>query len=167
MILEAQATNCFSYAYLLKIDGRPLGKFSVQWLREGYKIQLSERRHLEFRRFGWLRGQYEMIDLRDEEVLAQCDRFVSLFSNNWNLQLSIGQGQLVSTGWLETAYEFIQEEVALARVDRKGRRDSGWIVDAGDALRVEDLLMIGLVYHTLHQRYYYRRDPADGPRTGT
>ena len=38
MILEAVVTNCFAYSYVLKIDARPLGKFSVLWTREGYKI---------------------------------------------------------------------------------------------------------------------------------
>ena len=169
MILEALVTNCFACSYVLKINTRPLGKFSVLWTREGYKIQLLEGRRLQFRKIGWLTaGQYELVDLPHEEVLAHCDRNrLPLFSISWNLHLNTGTGQLVSKGWLDTAYEFIREDIVLARVDRMGRHDRGWYVDGSDVLSQEDLLMIGLVFHTLHRRYYYRRNEAGGNKAET
>jgi hypothetical protein len=166
MILEARATNCFSYAFVLKLNGRPIGKISVRWLSEGYGIQLIERRHLEFRRTRYMGSYFELVDARDQEILAECQPG-PLLSLAWDLRLSIGRGQLASTGWLETACEFIQEEVVLARVNRLGDRDLGWKIDADDVVPADDLLMIGLVYHTAHHRYHYGWGQAGGPSAGS
>jgi hypothetical protein len=166
MIMEARAANCFSCAFVLKLNDRPIGKISVRWLSEGYGIQLIERRQLEFRRTRYMGSYFEMVDARDQEILAECQPG-PLLSLAWDLRLSIGRGRLASTGWLETAHEFIQDEVLLARVNRLGARDVGWKVDADDVVRVDDLLMIGLVYHTAHHRYHYGWDQAGGQNAGS
>ena len=166
MILEARSAGCFSWTFVLKVNDRAIGKFESQWLSENRTIDLIERRHLEFRRTSWLGSQFELVDLADEEVVAWCDR-AGLFSSSWDLNLSTGAGQLVHCGWFNTAYEFIQDGEALARVDRLGWCESGWTVDAGDVLKNEDLIMIGLVYQTIQNRHQRQQHNAGGAAAGS
>jgi hypothetical protein len=147
MILEARSAGCFSWTYVLKANDRPIGKYDSQWLSENLTVDLTERRHLQFRRTSWLGSQFELVDLAEETVVAWCDR-TGIFSSSWDLDLSIGRGQLVHCGFFNTAYEFFQEGDgnALARVDRLGWCERGWTVDGADVLEDEDLVMIGLVF---------------------
>src|SRR5437870_5516377 len=115
MILEARSAGCCTWAFVLKVDDRPLGSFAGQMFSENLSIDLLERRHLEFRKTSWLGSQFELVDLADEEVVAWCDRS-GLFTSSWDLNLSSGAGQLVHTGWFQTSYEFIRDGDALARV---------------------------------------------------
>ncbi len=151
MILEARAANCFSWTFVLKINDRAIGKYETQWLSENLTVDLTQRRHLEFRKLDWLGSRFELVDLADEELVAECDRS-GLFTSSWDLKLTIGRGQLVHCGWFETAYEYFQGDAALARVDRLGFCERGWIVDGAGMLTNEDLVMIGLVYHTILNR---------------
>ena len=161
MILEARSTGCFSWTYVLKLNDRPIGKLAGQWFSEDLTIELTKRRHLELRKTGWLNSQFELIDLRDNEVVAWCQGS-GLFTSTWDLELGAGSGQLVHLGWFETAYEYIQEGDALARVDRLGWCERGWIVDGGGDLKDVDLLMIGLVYHTIQNRRQAQQNSAGG-----
>jgi hypothetical protein len=52
-------------------------------------------------------------------------------------------------------------------VNRLGARDLGWKTDADDGVRVDDLLMIGLVYHMSHRGYHYGWGQAGGPSAGS
>ncbi len=151
MILDARAANCFSSTCVLKVNERPIGKFESQWFSESLDIHLTERRHLQFRKTGWLGSQFELVDLADEQLLGQCDRG-GLFTSSWNVHLSTGPGQLVHAGWFQTAYEFAQDNEVLARVDRLSWCERGWTVDGANILTVEDHLLIGLVYHVIQKR---------------
>jgi hypothetical protein len=151
MLLEAQATHCFSSTFALKVNGRPLGKFQGRWFSESLDIDLTERRHLQFRKVGWLSSQFELVDSIYKHHLGNCNRS-GLFTSGWDLNLSIGPGRLEKVGWFNSAYEFKQGAQVQARVDRLGWCERGWIVDGGDALRQEDLLLIGLIYHVIQQR---------------
>lgn|ERR1051325_6434624 len=164
MILEARSAGCFSWTFVLKVDDRAIGKYEGQWFSENLSIDLMERRHLEFRKNGWLGSQFELIDLDDDEVVAWCDR-TSLFSASWDLDLNVGPGQLVHCGWFDTAYEFFQDGDPLARVDRLGWCERGWIVDGASILNNEDLLMIGLVYHTIMHRRQQQQNNAGAAGT--
>jgi hypothetical protein len=151
MILEARAAGCCSSKFVLKLHERPIGKFEGQWFSESLDIYLTERRHLQFRKLGWLGSQFELVDMADEQFLGQGDRS-GLFTSSWDLNLSAGTGQLVRAGWFDPSYEFIQGGDALARVERLGWCERGWSVDGGSDLSVEDLLLIGLVFHIIQQR---------------
>ncbi|HZZ80003.1 MAG TPA: hypothetical protein VFE62_15900, partial [Gemmataceae bacterium] len=151
MIVEARAANCFAWTYVLKAKERAVGKYQTQWFSENLIVDLTGRRHLEFRKTSWLGSQFELVDLGDDELIAWCDR-TGIFSSSWDLDLNVGKGQLVNTGWFNTSYEFIHDGDALARVDRLGWCEHGWIVDGASVLDLEDLVMIGLVYHTIVNR---------------
>jgi hypothetical protein len=165
MILEARAASCFSSEYVLKINDRPIGKCSGRWFSENVEAQLIERRRLEFRKVGWFGSQFELVDFSDGEVVAGAD-LAGLFTSAWNVRLSIGPGSLQSAGWFDTAYELVQGSERVARVDRVGACERGWIVDGGDILTDEDLLMLGLIYQTVLQRRR-RRHHHMGGRVGT
>ncbi|HEX5085996.1 MAG TPA: hypothetical protein VFY40_28515, partial [Blastocatellia bacterium] len=62
MLLEAKAENCFSSKFVLKADGRTVGKFHGRWFGEDLEIDLTERRHLQFRKLSWLGSKFELVD---------------------------------------------------------------------------------------------------------
>ncbi|MBI2805908.1 MAG: hypothetical protein HYX68_13085 [Planctomycetes bacterium] len=160
MILEARSANCFSSAFVLKANERAIGKIEARWFSEWMDVHLTERRYLEYRKVGWFGSQFELVDVRDEELLCH-GQHTGLFTRTWDVTLSEGAGQLVSAGWFETAFEFRLGDETLARVDRLGWCERGWIVDGADILTVEDLIMLGLVYHTI-QRRRNRQNNAGG-----
>ena len=166
MILEARAASCFSWTYVLKVNDRAIGKYEGQWFSESQTIDLTERRHLEFRKVGWLSSQFDLVDLSKEEVVCRCDR-AGLFTSAWDLSLSVGAGQLIKPGWFDTSYEFVFADETLARIDRLGWCERGWIVDGGDILTDEDLVMIGLVYHTIQHRRQRQNNAAGGHAGGS
>lgn len=152
MMLEARAANCFSSKFVLKVDGRPIGMFQRRLFGENLDVDLTERRHLQFRKVGWLGSQFELVDPIHKQPLGSCDRG-GFFTSGWDLNLSVGAGRLEKAGWFSNAYEFKQEAQVQARVDRLGWCDRGWLVDGNDILTQEDLLLIGLIYQViLHRR---------------
>jgi hypothetical protein len=151
MILEARAEGCFSSRFVLKVNRRATGKFEGRWFSESQDVYLTERRRLEFRKVGWLGSQFELVDPGHDELLGTCQRS-GFFTSSWDLEVSIGPGVLERAGWFDSAYEFQQDSEVLARVDRLGWCERGWVVESYDALVVEDLLLIGMVYHTIQQR---------------
>ncbi len=161
MILEARAASCFSWTYVLKLNDRPIGKFEGQWLSESVTIDLTERRHLEFRKLSWIGSHFQLVDLADGTFFCECDRS-GVFTSAWDVTVSIGPGQLIKPGWFDSAYEFVHSNETLARVDRLGWCERGFTVDGGDVLTDEDLVMIGLVYHTLQNRQRRHNNNAGG-----
>jgi len=125
MFLEARVAGCCSATFVLKLNDQPIGKYEGRWFSESLDLALKGMRKLEFRNVGWLSSQFE---------------------------LSLGSGRLVKQGWFGSAYEAWIGNEALAKVDRTGLCERGWIVDGGGDLAVEDMILIGLVYHTILQR---------------
>jgi len=152
MLLEARAANCFSSKFVLKVDGRPFGMFQGRWFSESLALDLTERRHLQFRKVGWLGSRFELIDPIHKLLLGSCGRS-GFFTSSWDLNLSAGPGRLERADWFSTAYEFKQGAHVQARVNRLGWCERGWFVDGKDILRQEDLLLIGLVYQVILQRH--------------
>jgi hypothetical protein len=148
MLLEARAANCFSSTFVLKADGRPVGKFEGQWLSESLDIHLTGRRQLQFEKLGWLGSRFVLRDASGRP-LGTADRS-SVFTSAWDLGLSTGPGRLEKEDWLGSAYIVRQDGEGKARVDRTGWCERGWQVEGG--LHEEDLLLIGLVYHTIGRR---------------
>ncbi|HEY7182664.1 MAG TPA: hypothetical protein VIC84_14645 [Blastocatellia bacterium] len=151
MLLEAKAANCFSYTFVLKVDGRPFGKFQGRWFGESFDVALTERRHLQFRKVRWLSSQFELSDPIYEHTLGSCSRS-GVFTSSWDLKLSVGPGRLERAGWFNSVYEFKQGAQIHARVDRLGWCERGWVVDGNDAMTQEDLLLIGMVYQVIQNR---------------
>jgi len=151
MFLEARAASCFSSTYVLKLDDRAIGKYEGRWFSESLDLALTGRRRLEFRNVGWLSSHFELVATGDELMLASCCHS-GIFTASWDLLLSTGPGQLVKEGWFGSGYEVQQGDAAMARVDRLGMCERGWLVDGGGELALEDMLLIGLVYHTILQR---------------
>jgi hypothetical protein len=151
MLLEAKSVSCFSSQFVLKIDGRPLGTFQNRWFSETLGIDLSGRRHLQFRKVGWLGGSFELVDLAQDRLLGSC-KPSGFFRSGWDLELSVGLGQLQRAGWFTSVCEFVHDNEVLAQVDRFGWCERGWFVDGAEILVMEDLLLVGLVYHVIEQR---------------
>jgi len=158
-MLEARAAGCFSTTFVLKVNGRPIGKFQGRWFSESLDVYLTERRHLEFRKVGWLGGGFELVDSAHGRLLASSGPS-GFLASSWDLNLSRGPGQLVRAGWFDTAYELNQANDVWARVDRLGWCERGWRVDGSEALTEQDLLLIGLVYHTIRQRQAHQHHAA-------
>src|SRR5262249_25113118 len=74
MMLEARAANCFSSKFVLKVNGRPIGMFQRRLFGENLDVDLTERRHLQFRKVGWLGSQFELVDPIHKQPLGSCDR---------------------------------------------------------------------------------------------
>jgi len=151
MLLEAKAANCFSSKFALKVNGRMSGMFQARWFSESLDVDLTERRHLQFRKVGWLGSQFELVDPLCKQILGSCDRS-GFFTSGWNLNLSVGPGRLERAGWLNSAYEFKQGAQVHARVDSLGWCEKGWIVDGNDPMTQEDLLLIGMIYQVIQNR---------------
>jgi hypothetical protein len=166
MFLEGRSAGCCSATYVLKVNGRPIGKYEGRWFSECLDLALTGRRQLEFRKVGWLASEFELIDVHADEVVASCRRS-GIFTTSWDVTLSIGAAQLVSIGWLNTAYELWMGQESVARVDRLGMCERGWIVDASGELAEEDMLLIGLVYHTIIQRQQQQQQAGGAAAAGT
>jgi hypothetical protein len=150
MLLEAEPASCFSSTFVLKIDGRPVGKFEGRWFSEGLDLALVERRRLRFEKVGWIGSRFRLVAEDEEDSVAEADR-AGILTSSWDLVLSVGQAQMVREGWFATGYAVSRGDREMARVDRAGLCSRGWFVE-GDGLRDEDLLLIGLVYHTIRRR---------------
>jgi hypothetical protein len=148
MFLEAQAAHCFSSTYILKRNGMPIGKYEGRWFSQDQDIHLTGRRSLQFRKVGWLASEFELVTAGDESVVGRCCRS-GLFSTSWELVLSIGVGKLWQMSWFGTPYELTHDGTSIARVDRRGPCQRGWIVDGAGTLTDEDLLLVGLAYHII------------------
>jgi hypothetical protein len=151
MILEARPENCCSTKFVLKLDGRPVGKYEGRWFSECLNIHLLERRHLELRKLSWLGSKFELIDLAIGQAIGRCDRS-GLFTRSWDMTLSVGPAVLVRAGWLTSAFELKQGDQVLARVDRLGWCERGWSAENQLPLAEEDLLFLGVLYHIILQR---------------
>jgi hypothetical protein len=165
MLLEAEAANCFASTFVLKLDGRPIGKFEGRWLSEGIDLALVERRRLRFEKVGWLGSQFQLIAEGDEEPIAGADR-AGVFTRSWDLVLSFGRAQMVREGWFATGYAVQRGGDEVARVDRTGLCSRGWFVE-GHHLREEDLILIGLVYQTIRRREASQHTAAGGHAAGS
>ena len=148
MLLEARAADCFSSTFVLKADGRPVGTFEGQWLSESLNVRLTGRRQLLFEKLGWLGSRFALRDASGR-LLGTADRS-GLFTSAWDLGLSTGPGRLEKEDWLGTSYILRQDGEGKARVDWIGWCERGWQVEG--RLPEEDLLLIGLVYHTIRRR---------------
>jgi hypothetical protein len=151
MFLEARAANCFSTTFILKLEGRPLGKFDGRWFSESLDVSLLERHQLQFQKVGWLGSQFVLQEMPEGQALGRADRS-GLFTSSWDLEVSSGPGRLEKAGWFDSAYVFRQGDAIRARVDRLGVCERGWSVEGSDPLTPMDLLLIGLVFHVIQQR---------------
>jgi hypothetical protein len=150
MLLEAEPPSCFSSTFVLKLDGRPIGKSEGRWMSEGLDLELLGRRRLRFEKVGWLGSHFQLVAEGQPSPLGEADRS-GLFTSTWDLTLSIGPAQMVREGWFASAYLVQRGGMQVARVDRTGACSRGWVAE-GSGLKEEDLLLIGLVYQTIKRR---------------
>lgn len=150
MILEAHAESCFSTTHILKLDGRAIGKFEGRWFGESLDIALIGRRKLIFHKLNWLSSEFVLKSEEPEAYLGHADR-AGLFTSAWKVDLSIGACELVRAGWFDTAYHVQQGDRVEGRVDRLGWCERGWQV-SGERLSEEDMILVGMVYHTVLRR---------------
>jgi hypothetical protein len=165
MNLEAAAANCFSSTFVLKLDGRPVGKFEGRWMGEGVDLALVERRRLRFEKAGWLGSRFRLVAEGDDRPLGEADRG-GLFTSSWDLTLSVGPAQMEREGWFATGYAVRHGGAEVAHVDRLGVCTRGWFVE-GSRLKEEDLILIGLVYHTVRRRQASHSAAAGGHAAGS
>jgi len=151
MRLEAISPNCFSNLYVLKLDGRPFGEYRGRWFSESVELRLTSRRRLILEKDGWLGSRFALTECADGRVVAEADRS-GLFTSAWDLRLSTGPARLISAGWFNTGFQVIQGDRALAKVNRVGLCNGGWAVQADGKLQDTDLMLIGLIYHTILRR---------------
>jgi len=151
MYLEARAESCFSSTFVLKRDGRAIGKLVGRWFTEGLDIQMLGRRSLQFVNTAWLGSSFLLSDATSETVFGSAERS-GLFTSGWDVQISTGPAKLVSAGFFSTGYILQQAGRELAQVDYHGACERGWWVDGDDSFAETDLLLVGLVYHIIQQR---------------
>ena len=165
MLIEAEATNCLSSTFVLKIDGRPAGKFEGRWMSEGIDVALVERRRLRFEKASWIGQPVPPAGPGPGQARSGGQSRWSLHEH-WDLALSVGPAQMAREGWFATGYVVLRGDTEVARVDRKGMCSRGWFVE-GHGLREEDLILIGLVYHTIMRRQASQHAAAGGHAAGS
>lgn len=151
MYLEARAESCFSSTFVLKRDGRAIGKIVGRWFSESLDIQMIGRRSLQFVNTAWLGSAFQLTDDSGETLFGTAQRS-GIFTSSWDLQISTGPAKLVSAGLFSYAYQLQQDGSDLAQVDYHGACERGWWVDGDDSLAELDLLLVGIVYHVIQQR---------------
>jgi hypothetical protein len=151
MNLEARAESCFSNRFILKLDGRPCGKFEGRWFSEGIDVSLTGQRHWKFEKVSWLSREFVLKDAASGQVEARAVPS-GLFTSGWDLELSVGTAKLVRAGWFSNTYEVQQSGNLHGRVDRLGACTRGWLAENLGSLSETDLLMTGLVYQVILQR---------------
>jgi hypothetical protein len=165
MILEARSADCCSTEFVLKVDGRPVGKYEGRWFSEGLDVQLLGRHTLRFEQDGWFTSRFVLKFGEEQEKLVEADR-AGVFTSAWDLKLSVGPAQMVLDGWFTTAYVLTQGDRRIGSVDRAGVCERGWTAEGTlPELMVEDLLVAGLVYHIVQMRA--QRHAAHGGHAGT
>jgi hypothetical protein len=150
MLLEARAESCFSPTFVLKLDGRPHGKFSGRWFSEALDVQCTGRQWLVFRNVRWLWSEFVLED-DGGEMVGRATRS-GVFTRSWDLELTTGPAVLAAAGIFATGYEVRQDGEVTASVDRVGLCERGWDVRADGGLADTDLILVGLVYHTVIER---------------
>ncbi len=151
MRLECRSPSCFSSRYVLKLDGRPHGQFSGRWFSERIDIRMTDRRNLHLKKAGWLGSHFQLWGASDPQILGEADR-EGFLSSAWGLKLTVGPARLVSAGFFNSAYLLEQQGRRTARVDRIGFCEGGWYVEGDRDLALTDLLLVGLIYHTILER---------------
>jgi len=151
MLLEARPTDCFSSKHLLKLDGRPIGRFRGRWLSDGIEIEFVERLRLRFENTSWIGSGYRLIETNSGEVLATAQR-AGILSGTWNLKLRSGSKEMFRTHLFSSGFEVRQGAQSVAQVTRIGWLERGWRVEDNGTLDVIDLVFVGLIYHKVLQR---------------
>ena len=150
MILEARSPNCFSRVYVLKMQGRPIGEFEGRWFSEGMDIRLIKRRRLHLEKTSMFGSQFTLTD-QCGAVLSSAHRS-GFFTSAWDLQLSEGYAQLVSAGLFNTGFQVVRNQRIIAEAGRIGFCEGGWFVKSFDSISHSDMILVGLIYHTILQR---------------
>src|SRR5690242_13264459 len=158
MQLEARAENCCSQTFVLKLDGRPHGKFSGRWFSETLDVQCTGRLRLVFRNVQWLWSEFVLED-DTGEVVGRATRS-GVFTRSWDLDLTPGPALLAAAGIFSAGYEIRQEGRVLGSVDRIGMCERGWYVEEEGGLADTDLILVGLVYHTVLRREQQQQHQA-------
>lgn len=151
MVVESLSPSCWSDRYVLKLDGRPWGEYRHKWFGEGIDVHLTGRRQLRLEKSGWMGSRFLLIDSSNAQRLGEAER-IGVFRVAWDLRLSGGAVQLVSSGWFTSDCVAMQADQALAKANRVGWCNDGWAVSGDESLRDTDLLFIGLIYHTIQRR---------------
>ena len=149
--LEARPTGWWSSVHALSVDGRPYGRVRGRWFSENMDIELADGAGLQLKRRGFFGGRFELTRTGGAGVVAAADRDRFL-SRGWSLELGTGPARLESAGIFNCAYLVRRAGETLARVDRLGWFRRGWIAVAERDLGETDLLLVGLVYHTILDR---------------
>jgi hypothetical protein len=150
MIVEAKAANCFSSTYVLKINHHAAGKFESRWFSESIDIALTGRRRLIFQKLGWLGSEFVLRAAEAETFLGHATR-AGFLTSSWHLDLSIGPCTLAKSDWFDSGYSVQQSGLPVGRVERLGWCERGWQASSS-RLTEEDLILVGLVYHTVLRR---------------
>ncbi len=160
MYLEARSPSCFSPTYVLKLDGKPKAYFHGRWFSEGMNIKGNQRNHFRFEKESVLGSHFTLRDHKQNTILAQADR-AGWLTSAWDLHLSIGSCQLVSQGVFNSGFYITRQGRKVGTVEIIGMCEGGWIVRADDELIYEDLLFVGLIFHTILNRRRRRRNRSN------
>lgn len=151
MILEAVSPSCWSSVYVLKLDGRPWGEYRGRWFSETIDTRVSERRKYVLEKTGWMGNEFKLTDTADGRVLATAHR-AGYFTSAWDLHLGSGPARMISAGWFNTGFRVVAGDKVVADVNRIGACNGGWVVKHQGAPDPTDLLLVGMIYHTILRR---------------
>ena len=154
-MLKARSRSCLSAVYVLKLDDRPFGQFRGRWFSEAVDIHLVGRANVRLKKVGIFGSHFELIDSDTGAVLGAADR-PGFLSRAWNLRLSGGRATLKSAGLFNSGYHVVDERgKSIAEVNRVGLCEGGWWVHT-HSLEPTDLVLVGLIYHTILERHRRR-----------
>jgi hypothetical protein len=151
MRLEAEAENCCSSTFVLRLDGQPIGKYERRHWRSAFDVSLLGRVRLQLVKTSWLGSEFVLREADSEAALGEA-RPAGTFTSSWDLELRSGAFKLERAGWFDNAFVVRHGEMELARVIAAGTCARGWSLQYTGALAREDALLIGLIYHVLRER---------------
>jgi hypothetical protein len=166
MILQAKAENCFSSTFVLKVNGKAVGKFEGRFFSEAMDVSLTGQRRFKFEKTSWLGSHFQLKDTETNSVLVETDRS-GFFTSSWKLQLSKMRAELRKKGFFSTAYEVCRGDDVLGWVDRNGVCERGWHVENYGDLEAVDMILIGLIYQVVLNREAQQHAAAGGHIAGT
>ncbi len=153
VLLAGCSAGLFSFATLLTLDGKEIGVCRRRMVSESMDLELEDGRSLVIRRKGFWGGEFELGDSDSGEIFGRAVRSGGIFRRTWTLTLDVGVVEFRPIGFLRRFYSAAFEDGReVATVRSTGWVGSSWEAQSNGDLSLEELLLIGLLYHLLVRR---------------
>jgi hypothetical protein len=149
MQLEGRGEDCCSSTFVLRVNGRPCGKYEGRWFSEGLDIYRMGRPCLQFQKMDWLGSDFRLEVSESGQFVGKASP-AGMFTASWTMVFPEATGTLEKESFFGNSYIFNHGR-SWARVEPLGCCERGWRVE-GEGLAEEEMLLIGLVFHIVIHR---------------